>query len=388
MKESDLAESKALEEFYIVCPPGWEEDLGQELFRVWPLFFGMDGRSHAQPFPELKLEKGGVSLRCPFFFAAQICFFSRLASRVLWRMDHFPCRQFSQLEALIKKSRWARMWLKQVKSAVGVNLKVAATSSKLANEKRIAEVFWQTLDRQVFLEDGGLGVYLRAEDDFFTLSVDLAGDHLHVRGDKPLTAVAPLRSTLAARMLQHLLSDIGSSEIAEWTFWDPMAGSGTLGLEAKNFRQPVFSREFAFQKWASTATLLRSPLLEKQWPDYLRLKWKEIWMSDLDITRCATLQSEFATSSHKLRVFAEDFFQISKTELPQKPFVMCFNPPYGERLPTDFNWAQLVDKAVSYRPDRLGLLVPDSATEACRRGRLQRRFQTQNGGLAVSFWTI
>ncbi len=78
----------------------------------------------------------------------------------------------------------------------------------------------------VDLDDPTVRLEAYLYDDRFTLAVDLTGDSLHRRPYRVCTHDAPLRATMAASMLRLASYTSGDRLV------DPMAGSGTVPIEA------------------------------------------------------------------------------------------------------------------------------------------------------------
>lgn len=169
----------------------------------------------------------------------------------------------------------------------------------------------------VFLDKKSVAIYL-----------DTSGEPLFKRGYRQGQGVAPLRENLAAGLL--LLAGFNG----EQAFFDPMAGSGTIAIEAaliaKN-QAAGLNRHFAFEKWNN----------------FKRDVWQKI-----------RTQAEQAiiNAPHKIMAFDEDkkIMQIAQKNAQKagvgkeiyfqaahfpntKPcdddcgLLLC-NPPYGERL--------------------------------------------------------
>jgi putative N6-adenine-specific DNA methylase len=82
--------------------------------------------------------------------------------------------------------------------------------------------------------------------DRVAIYVDTSGDGLHKRGYREDSALAPLRETLAAALL----------ELSGWrpgkALWDPFCGSGTIAIEAAMIaanRAPGLTRGFSSEDW-------------------------------------------------------------------------------------------------------------------------------------------
>lgn len=162
-----------------------------------------------------------------------------------------------------------------------------------------------------------------------TLSLDATGRSLHERGYRLPSAVAPLRETLAAAIL----------ELSGWDgiepLFDPMCGSGTLVIEAA-------------QRACKIAAGLRpEPFAMEAWPEFdlsaLEVARREataaevacgarIFASDIDAAQLSTAKEQ----ANRGGVLNSITFSVADATavLPPttEPGVLVVNPPYGERL--------------------------------------------------------
>ena len=89
-------------EFFLVVPPGWEDELLEEIREFEPLLVQADGLPATEGLGEFQIERGGVTFRADPLLALQVHFFSRLASRCLVRIQKFQATEFFQLEKRLK----------------------------------------------------------------------------------------------------------------------------------------------------------------------------------------------------------------------------------------------------------------------------------------------
>lgn len=395
---------KAPPGFYISCALGLEEALVAEIRYCWPMLIEIDGRATQNPLPELVVDRGGVLLQAPLVLGLQLNFFLKTASRVLLRLAEFKVRDFPKLYEKVQKFPWANY----LKTETQVEWVVAASKSRLNNEKRIAETC-----REAF-SISGLGpqtqaIYVRIHDDLCTLSLDTSGEHLHKRGWGQFKGEAPLRETLAAFMVQQLLGEISAEELRQITFVDPMCGVGTLLLEAASMGQPVFERDFAFLHWKNAPKILKSPLLKK---NYKVLPKETPFNSyqgfDLDEKALSaakenlqSLQVKSELADLEISFTKENLFE-GKTIDRGGPEVWCLtNPPYGARLRVQgasensntgeaFSYQQLLQRMVEkHLAKKIGLLLPNKTLVKSLRApagyRKVKEIPLSNGGLEVLF---
>lgn len=165
-----------------------------------------------------------------------------------------------------------------------------------------------------------------------TVYLDLSGRSLHQRGYRPRGSDAPLRETLAAALLLLLGYD-GTTP-----FWDPMAGTGTLVVEAAwiaQRRAPGLGRHFPFERWPS----FRGPM-QSRWHRMLheareavRTDIPPMRAGDFSVKALRMLEPTLALAgvADFVRVDREDVRQARPHEDAGGGLVLC-NPPYGERM--------------------------------------------------------
>lgn len=170
-----------------------------------------------------------------------------LATQVRLRLGRFHAAHFSELVRRASELPWER-WLT---AGARVRFRSTAQRSRLhhtgAIDERVAEAIAARLGGPVIAADGEEEVALvhaRFERDEVTLSLDTSGAPLHRRGYRLATAKAPLREDLARALV------ITSGWDRRSPLVDPMAGSGTIAIEAAMLARgiaPGRARRFAFE---------------------------------------------------------------------------------------------------------------------------------------------
>ena len=185
---------------------------------------------------------------------------SRIANRVLVRLDEFHASSFHELERRAKQVEWERF----VASGKPVRFRVTCRKSRLYHSDAVAErlatavkakvggnklvIVQSEADEELDDEaanDAQLFV-VRVTDDICSISADSSGELLHRRGYRQAVAKAPLRETIAAAMV------IGSGWDMTSPLVDPMCGAGTIAIEAAMMARkiaPGANRRFAFESW-------------------------------------------------------------------------------------------------------------------------------------------
>ena len=198
---------------------------------------------------------------------------ARLPSRVLIELTSFKANSFSEFEAKLNKAKLGAIFQDR-----SIALKISVKHCRLYHTGAIEERILRFLGRpgSVKGDESCMSLFVRGEDDVFTLSLDSTGDHLHRRGLALHRGVAPLRENLAAALVREA-SPSGA-------VWDPTCGSGTLILETilRDTRWPLNRfRKFAFEQWPTHQASRYQTDLEEMEKEVKPLK-RKILASDLE----------------------------------------------------------------------------------------------------------
>ncbi len=266
----------------------------------------------------------------------------RLAERIYINLGKFKASSFSELFDGTKAIPW-EMW-------IGKNdafpVKGHSIKSKLFSvpdcQKIIKKAIAQRLEDEYsiswFTEEG-----TKYQIEFFllkdvaTLMIETSGAPLHKRGYRTQANAAPLRETLAAAMV------LTSRPRENVVLWDPFAGSGTIAIEAAlimSERAPGLYRRFSSEAFPA--------IPQKIWADEREAAQARIkrngfcaYASDIDDECIAIARDNAARAgvSDIVKVFKYDAKRIKKPQDLRGSIVT--NPPYGERLMTETEVAEL-----------------------------------------------
>jgi putative N6-adenine-specific DNA methylase len=373
--------------------------LSQELQELWPWLLDLDGRPHGYALGEMRLEPGGLEIEAPLHLGLQLNFVLKTAHRVLLRLASFKVRDFPKLFQRAQKIDWGA-WI-PADSQSHVALEVAASGSRLNNEKRIIETLssaWKL--KPVPKNQAKDKIFVRMFEDQVTISLDTTGEHLHFRGDSKKIGEAPLRETLAAFCLQRLIADKTFSDLQHVTLIDPMMGSGTFLQEAALLREPLH-RPFPFQRWKGIPKALSLDEFQRPWRHDQPL-WHKLMGFDLVPEMVSLAQENFknagASDTVPVELAALDLFAKAATSVAASPggLVWCvLNPPYGERIKATHSPKEIMEAMVRrWRPERIGVLWSQAQGQQVSSGELRfpqgamrkiGAFDLQNGGLQVQF---
>lgn len=363
--------------FFVVCPLGLEDLLKNEIQEIAPFILSPNMHPQTSGLKKISVTKGGVELNCDLYFALQLHFFSKIASRILMRITDFYAEEFSWLEKEFKKIDFSK-WI----ADQSVRLEVSIQRSQLGQEKRVEEVFRKAQKKINFDEQAEVCIYIRGFENQFQVSLDLSGEHLHRRAnDRKLTGIAPIRETLAAALIQFMINKTPATKLASVHLFDPMAGSGTILFEAKNLYTPTRRKKYSFDLLKGMPEVLKSQVFLKNY-HFLNDKplWKELIAEDENPVAKAYLGDHFTSETKGL-----------KTNTANSPLWLISNPPYGERL-AGINTDQLLKILFKYNPNRIGLVLPQAQVNKLEKQWPSRnhweirKLAVSNGGIPCYFF--
>jgi putative N6-adenine-specific DNA methylase len=374
--------------FFISCPIGFETELEQEILETWPLLLDTDGRNHCFEC-NMEIQNGGIKINCPLHLGVQLNFFLKTAHRILLRLEEFKCKDFSKLFQRLKKIDLSQ-WSPQTKWY----LEVAAQKSRLNNEKRIMGVIEEAWPKLTFVHSQAElkkelpQLFVRVDQDLFSISVDSTGAHLHERGSLLLRGDAPLRETLAAFCIRKMLGNLSLVETQKIVLRDPFVGSGTFLSEADQIFEPNFNRSYQFQNWKKTPALLKSASIKDNYNFKKSYPFQLLWGADHD-SKVLSLAKKNLKPLTRCELIEQDVFQdfISNQDEDAISWVIC-NPPYGERLQLDFTIEKLIIQLKKkWQPQKMGILcsMKQFKNEPQLKKYIQESFKLKNGGIDCIF---
>ncbi len=359
---------KSVEKALIVCTPGMEKELFTELKEVWPYLLSPQAQTQSEALPEVKIIHGGIEISCDLFRAVQFNFFMKTATRVLWRISEFKCRDFDKLYENLKRVPWGQ-WLK----SSDIVWHVSASGTRINHQKRIKEILNKVINETKIPKGSDiLDVYFRNFEDIVTLSVDLSGEALYKRTLNKKVGDAPFRESWAHFILRRMMKGQSASQLSSIHLVDPFMGSGTFLLEAATLREPNYFRKFAFQ------SLVQAPKLFKSATFFLNYKWPapsvfgELSGIDIDPKMVQITQENFTIDQAQFRLKQQELKVSTGDSLISgapvaEPVWIVANPPWGERLPQNMKFEDLATRLVkAWKPLKMALIVPaKSLNPAC-----------------------
>jgi putative N6-adenine-specific DNA methylase len=308
--------SSRSEQFFATCPRGLEPLLVRELAEL-------DISAAAVP--------GGVAFPGAWDTCYRANLWSRIASRILWRIAEFDYRNEHDLYAATRAIDWPRYF--RVERTLRVNVSAQKSPLKslefatLRIKDAVCDRFRDVLGKRPSVERANPDVRVHAflEAERGTLYLDTSGEALFKRGWRAGAGEAPLRENLAAGIVM----------LAGWrpqdVLMDPMCGAGTLLVEAATIargRPPGAKRSFGFERLAAfDAALWERAKHEPRGSERV----PQLYGSDSDAKALAAARRNLAEAGVERWVKLERA-DVLERAAPAPAGVMLMNPPYGERM--------------------------------------------------------
>ena len=302
--------------FFATAPRGLEALLQKEIASL--------GGASAKVVP------GGVAFEGGWEVCYRVNLWSRIASRVLWKVHDF---RYGNEEDLYKAAK-ALDWPKHFRVERTLRVNVTAQRSPLKSlefatlkiKDAVCDRFRDALGKRPSIERAAPDVRVHAflEADRGMLYLDTSGEPLFKRGWRAGQGEAPLRENLAAGIIMLTGWQPGEPLL------DPMCGGATLLVEAAAMargRAPGARRSFGFEKLAVfDPKLWQSIRQENGNPSEPRL-----YGSDNHAEALKDARRNLAAAGVERWVKVEQA-DVLEREAPAPSGVMVMNPPYGERM--------------------------------------------------------
>ena len=274
---------------------------------------------------------GGVSFTGTWETCYRANLWSRIASRVLWKVGDFSYRDEKDLYEAARKVSWFELFSVKQKIRVNVtaqksplkSLEFATLKVKDAVCDRFRDKLGSRPDVDRAAPDVRIHAFLEEAKGIFYL--DTSGEALFKRGWRMDVAEAPLRENLAAGIIM----------LTGWKFdqplLDPMCGGGTLLSEAAAMargRAPGAKRSFGFEKLGSYDAKLWERIRNENPGTGIEPR---LYGSDSDPEALKTARRNLAAAGVERWVKLEQS-DVLERAAPAEAGVMVANPPYGERI--------------------------------------------------------
>ncbi len=356
--------------FFVATLPGYEQLCLNELSRL------------ELSMADIKLSNGGIE----YSGRVHDCYLANLklrtANRILMRLTTFNASNFRQLEKKLSGFPW-ELYLQQ--NAV-CDLNVTSKHSRLIHSDAIAERFKISMadrlrtstDKSVKGHDAAARIsrqiFVRAENNQFTVSIDSSGELLHKRGLKTQGGKAPVRETIAAAIFYLAGYKPGDPLI------DPMCGTGTFSLEAAMISNHIpagWYREFAFMDWPAFKPSRWKHIRREAEKKMTPVSAPMIFASDIDPENSRKVEQVVRkyNLSNTVNVFTANFFDLhprninrninrSIEGMGKQQGLIILNPPYGKRLGSPGGRDNMFEKICKklkkdFKGWKAAILVPD-----------------------------
>jgi putative N6-adenine-specific DNA methylase len=321
--------SNRSENFFASAPRGLESLLLQELS-------SLGGK-------DLKETPGGVAFSGSWETCYRANLWSRIASRVLWKVCDFQYKNETDLYEAAKAVDWPQYFAVQRKIRVNVtaqksplkSLEFATLKVKDAVCDRFRDKVGSRPDVDRAAPDVRIHVYL--EEAKGILYLDTSGEALFKRGWRMDIAEAPIRENLAAGIIM----------LTGWKFdqalLDPMCGGGTLLSEAAAMargRAPGAKRGFGFEKLKLFDSRLWEKIKNERTVEPVEPR---LYGSDTDPEALQAARRNLGAAGVERWVKLEQS-DVLERGAPEGAGVLVANPPYGERIGSADELAALYPK--------------------------------------------
>lgn len=341
---------------------------------------------------EVEVENGRVRFEGTVKDIINTNLWLRTADRIKIVVDEFDAVTFDELFEQTKAIKWDELLpfdaefpvqgrsknsiLHSVPTAQAIVKK--AIASQLSNEYHIRTMLPET--GQLF------PLEVMINKDHVMLTLDTTGDSLFKRGYRTEKGGAPLKENMAAAlvMLSHWYPDM--------PFVDPVAGSGTIPIEAALIGRniaPGFNRGFIIESWDWVDKSISDDLRAKadgmaNYDIELDITGYDIDENMVRIAQANALEAGLSQDITFKQLAAKDF----KTE--KKNGIILANPPYGERL-LDADSVHVLYKEMGqvYRPLKTWskyILTSDLEFEKFYGERATKKRKLYNGALRTDLF--
>ena len=291
----------------------------------------------------VKEARGGAGFEGSPADAYRACLWLRTANRVLLPLARFPAADAQTLYEGVKRMPWEQDLPPDGTLAVdfsGTSSGITHTQFGAQKVKdAIVDRFRELAGRRPSVDRArpDLLVNVHLYRELATVSIDLSGDSLHMRGYRKESVAAPLKENLAAALLLKCAWPKVAAEGG--SFVDPLCGSGTLVIEAAMMAGDV-APGLMRDHWGFTGWLKHD---QKLWEETLaearrrreaaRGRSPAILGYDRDAKALLAAQLNARTAGIAPAVrFEQRALEQNLLPAGVKPGLVVTNPPYGERL--------------------------------------------------------
>jgi putative N6-adenine-specific DNA methylase len=370
-----------MEHFFASSPRGLEPLLAGELSAL--------GAQRIAQVP------GGVAFEGDWKVCYAANLWSRIASRILWRVGEFDYANEGDIYEAARKVDWMRLFTVERSLRVNVSAQKSPLKSldfaTLRIKDAVCDRFRETQGSRPNVDraDPDVRVHAFLESARGAFYLDTSGEPLFKRGWRAGAGEAPLRENLAAGII------LLSGWQAEEPLLDPMCGGGTLLIEAAAMargRAPGANRRFGFEK----LRIFNPSVWENEKKASLKPgnppRTLQIFGSDNDPRVLGDARRNIAAAGVDRWIKLEQV-DILERPAPAPAGVMVANPPYGERIGSKEQLAEFYPKLGSalkknYPGWRCHFFTADLRMPKLMRLQPSRRVPLYNGALECRLFEI
>ncbi|KLU16237.1 MULTISPECIES: bifunctional 23S rRNA (guanine(2069)-N(7))-methyltransferase RlmK/23S rRNA (guanine(2445)-N(2))-methyltransferase RlmL [Xenorhabdus] len=342
-----------------------------------------------------RIAQGGVHFQGDDRMMYKSLLWSRLASRIMMPLNEFKVYSDLDLYLGVQSIDWSEIFSVDSTFSVhfnGTNEEIRNTQyGALKVKDAIVDSFMRKIKQRPDVAkqqpDVRIQVFLNKEKA--TVSLDLSGDSLHIRGYRDLAGQAPLKENLAAAIILRSGWNAGTPMV------DPMCGSGTLLIEAAMMAADcapgLYRKHWGFTSWLQfNETIWREVTTEAQVRFRKGLQETTSRFFGIDIDRrvmdMARSNARRAGVSQLIQFQQGDASKLENPLPEGAEGTVLSNPPYGERLesePALIALHSVLGRVMKARfPGwRLSLFSASPELLGCLQLRAEREFKAKNGPL-------
>ncbi len=343
-----------------------------------------------------KIQRGASGLFIPKEMESvyKINYSSRLATRVLWPIADFRCRDREDLYNNVFDLEWPKLFPVEKSFAIDANVHSETLRHSLFAAQVMKDAICDRFRKQkgerpnVKPQDPDIQLNLFIAGDKAKIYFDTSGSPLHKRGWRKQIGPAPLHEGVAA--LLFLLTEPKDDEV----ICDPFCGTGTLLIEAaliKTNTPPGFFRK----SWG----FFNHPVFsQSDWEKVKKQRDEKIVPLEEGIFFGADKDPKMISMCMENLIEAglDKAIQISGKDIrsffPKKePSLVLSNPPYGKRMQSSAEIFTALGHFLKTRCQknvRASILCPDEELIKSSEMNIQEKIPLSFGGLELYLFQL
>jgi putative N6-adenine-specific DNA methylase len=319
---------------------------------------------------------------------------SRLATRVLWPLKHFNCKDKDSLYRASKEIPWLN-YLDETKTfAIDSNVSHPNIRNSLYGAQVMKDGVCDRIREEkgarpsVDVKNPDVQLNLFIHNNRGIISLDTSGAPLYKRGWRTLSSVASIQENLAAALLME------ARYKSDTILCDPFCGSGTFLIEAALLatKTPAgyFRKSWGFLLMSEHEPLLWEEIKEELNAERIPLQPGKIFGADQDREAIQICQTHLQNVGFAKEIEVVQA-SIARYRPRTPPTLVVTNPPFGKRLETSKEiYRQLGEfvKRSSPTKVRAWVLAPDEELVSATGLTILSSFPFYHGGLSIEAYTL